>query len=184
MTTSPHEILGLPEGASTQEVKARYQKLAKRYHPDANSGDLTAEWVFKQIDKAYRNLPHNRQDNLAAKSPNRQPAPKARNSHASNGDANTYTRYDAEQDTAYQAQEAAYRRWEQARQEEQVRRKQDRRRENKWWGAAGTLLAARAAGGVAQLSGSTEPGQIIGWTVLGAVCFACTWLVCTSERNG
>ena len=56
MNNRPEEILGLPANPSRDEVKSRYRALAKRYHPDVNPGDPTAEWVFKQISAAQRTL--------------------------------------------------------------------------------------------------------------------------------
>lgn len=37
-------------------LKARYKKLVKRHHPDANGGDKAAEEIFKQVAQAYRTL--------------------------------------------------------------------------------------------------------------------------------
>ena len=56
MATSPREILGLKENSTQAQIKTRYRTLVKRYHPDVNEGDATAEWVFKQINQAYRTL--------------------------------------------------------------------------------------------------------------------------------
>lgn len=49
----PYRILGLNQGASDDEVKKAYRKLAKKYHPDANPGDKTAEQRMKEINAAY-----------------------------------------------------------------------------------------------------------------------------------
>lgn len=58
---TPHEILGVPPGASNEEVKAAYRKLANQYHPDkvAHLGDefqKLAEMRFKEIQEAYQKI--------------------------------------------------------------------------------------------------------------------------------
>ncbi len=47
-----YEILGVGENASTDQIKKAYRNLAKKYHPDANPNDKTAEERFKQISEA------------------------------------------------------------------------------------------------------------------------------------
>lgn len=49
----PYQILGVSPGASDDEVKKAYRQLARKYHPDANSGDKTAEQKMKDINAAY-----------------------------------------------------------------------------------------------------------------------------------
>lgn len=51
-----YEVLGLQKGASDQEIKKAYRKLAKKYHPDTNSGDAEAEAKFKEATEAYEIL--------------------------------------------------------------------------------------------------------------------------------
>src|SRR6266699_1760750 len=48
-----YEVLGVPKGASEKDVARAYRKLAKQYHPDANSGDKEAEERFKEISAAH-----------------------------------------------------------------------------------------------------------------------------------
>ena len=48
-----YEVLGLQRGASDEEIKKAYRKLAKKYHPDLNPGDTEAEAKFKEVNEAY-----------------------------------------------------------------------------------------------------------------------------------
>jgi molecular chaperone DnaJ len=49
-------VLGVQHGASEAEIKRAYRRLARRYHPDINPGDRTAETRFRQILDAYETL--------------------------------------------------------------------------------------------------------------------------------
>lgn len=51
-----YEILGVKRGASDKEIKQAYRKLARKYHPDVNPGDQSAEAKFKEINAAYEVL--------------------------------------------------------------------------------------------------------------------------------
>jgi molecular chaperone DnaJ len=48
-----YKILGVAEEASAKDITRAYRKLARRYHPDANPDDSTAEEKFKEISAAY-----------------------------------------------------------------------------------------------------------------------------------
>lgn len=51
-----YEILGLQKGASDDEIKKAFRKLAIKYHPDKNQGNKEAEEKFKEINEAYQVL--------------------------------------------------------------------------------------------------------------------------------
>ncbi len=52
----PYKILGISRNASDSDIKKAYRTLARRYHPDLNSGNKQAEARFKEINNAYQLL--------------------------------------------------------------------------------------------------------------------------------
>jgi len=51
-----YETLGVDRGASQEEIKKAYRRLAREHHPDVNPGDEQAEQRFKEISQAYQTL--------------------------------------------------------------------------------------------------------------------------------
>jgi molecular chaperone DnaJ len=56
MSKDYYSVLGVAKGASDEEIKKAYRKLAMQYHPDKNQGDKAAEAKFKEINDAYQVL--------------------------------------------------------------------------------------------------------------------------------
>lgn len=53
MARDPYDVLGVPHGASEEEIKTAYRKLAKKYHPDLNPGDASAAQKMNEVNAAY-----------------------------------------------------------------------------------------------------------------------------------
>jgi DnaJ-class molecular chaperone len=48
-----YKLLGVSRTADDKEIKSAYRKLARKYHPDVNPNDISAEAKFKEISEAY-----------------------------------------------------------------------------------------------------------------------------------
>lgn len=53
---SYYDILGVDKSASKDDLKKAYRELSKKYHPDKNPGDKSAEEKFKEVNEAYSTL--------------------------------------------------------------------------------------------------------------------------------
>lgn len=75
-TRDPYESLGVPRGATREDIRKAYRRLAREHHPDANPGDPAAEGRFKEIKQAYDTLsnPANRKAYEGRSSPRRKRA--------------------------------------------------------------------------------------------------------------
>jgi len=51
-----YKLLGVERNASEAQIKSAYRKLARKYHPDVNPGNKSAESKFKEINEAYQVL--------------------------------------------------------------------------------------------------------------------------------
>src|SRR5262244_2864634 len=51
-----YSTLGVAKTATEKEIKQAFRKLARKYHPDVNPGDKSAEAKFKEINEAYEVL--------------------------------------------------------------------------------------------------------------------------------
>jgi curved DNA-binding protein len=56
MPRDPYEVLGVSKSASADEIQKAYRKLSKKYHPDRNPGDKSADTSYKEVQEAYEVL--------------------------------------------------------------------------------------------------------------------------------
>lgn len=70
-----YEVLGVSRSADEETIKKAYRTLAKKYHPDANPGDKSAEEKFKEVNEAYEVLRDNRKRSAYDQFGHAQPGP-------------------------------------------------------------------------------------------------------------
>ena len=56
MFDDPYQVLGVNPGASDEEIKQAYRRLAKKYHPDRNPGDEEAARQMQRVNAAYEQI--------------------------------------------------------------------------------------------------------------------------------
>jgi curved DNA-binding protein CbpA len=63
-TTDLYKLLGVPRGATQDDIRKAHRKLVRKYHPDANPGDHSSEEHFREVQSAYEVLsdPEKRRD--------------------------------------------------------------------------------------------------------------------------
>jgi curved DNA-binding protein len=63
-TKDYYEVLGVPRTATQKEISSAFRKLARKYHPDLNSGDKQAEARFKELSEAHEVLSDSKKKKL------------------------------------------------------------------------------------------------------------------------
>jgi molecular chaperone DnaJ len=69
----PHEILGVSPGASEEDIKRAYKRMAMEWHPDRHGGSKEAEERFKEVNAAYQILTGKAGRGQGPSSPNASP---------------------------------------------------------------------------------------------------------------
>jgi DnaJ-class molecular chaperone len=77
-TKDLYKLLGLPRGASRDDIRKAHRMLVRKYHPDANPQDPQAEERFKEIQQAYEVLSNEQNQRFHASSREAADRPRAR----------------------------------------------------------------------------------------------------------
>jgi curved DNA-binding protein CbpA len=91
-TTDLYKLLGVPRGATQDDIRKAHRKLVRKYHPDVNPGDRSSEEHFREVQRAYEVLsdPEKRQDydkRLSASARRSSAKPRARASRKTGGES-------------------------------------------------------------------------------------------------
>ena len=68
----PYDVLGVPRGASDDDIKKAYRKLSRLYHPDANVNNpnkAQAEEKFKEVQQAYQQIQQEKEGGFGSYGP-------------------------------------------------------------------------------------------------------------------
>ncbi len=68
----PYDVLGVPRGASDDDIKKAYRKLSRLYHPDANVNNpnkAQAEEKFKEVQQAYQQIQQEKEGGYSSYGP-------------------------------------------------------------------------------------------------------------------
>ena len=88
----PFQVLGISPGATDDEIKAAYRKLAKKYHPDLNGGSAEAEAKMKEVNEAY-NILVKKKNQPGGQSYSQSYGGQSYDSYGQNGSYNSYGGY-------------------------------------------------------------------------------------------
>lgn len=88
--TDPYGVLGVSPEASDDEISKVYRALAKKYHPDLNPGDTSAEAKMRSINEAYESIKTMR---ASGNRTNTDPRYRANTANSANQGYNPYNQY-------------------------------------------------------------------------------------------